>query len=122
VAAEQLRPDFRCVQRFARPPVWEPELRPSRASPTAAPAQAPVLVPIVLREQPMVLLTERTTHLSTHSGQVAFPGGKLDDTDADAADTALREALGGGRPGGRLVEVLGSLPTYTTGTASSSRR
>jgi len=75
-----------------------------------------VLVPIVMRERPMVLLTERTTHLSTHSGQVAFPGGKRDDTDTDEAHTALREAQEeiGLEP--QLVEVVGQLPTYTTGS------
>jgi 8-oxo-dGTP pyrophosphatase MutT (NUDIX family) len=75
-----------------------------------------VLVPVVMRERPMVLLTQRTAHLSTHSGQVAFPGGKRDETDVDAADTALREAheeIGLDRS---LAEVLGVLPTYTTGT------
>jgi 8-oxo-dGTP pyrophosphatase MutT (NUDIX family) len=69
-----------------------------------------------MRERPMVLLTERTAHLTTHSGQVAFPGGKRDDTDTDAADTALREAeeeIGLQRS---AAEVIGTMPTYTTGT------
>jgi 8-oxo-dGTP pyrophosphatase MutT (NUDIX family) len=73
-------------------------------------------VPLVMREQPMVLLTERTTHLSTHSGQVAFPGGRRDETDTDAAHTALREAheeIGLARD---QIEVIGELPTYTTGS------
>jgi len=64
----------------------------------------------------MLLLTERTVHLSTHSGQVAFPGGKRDATDVDATDTALREAqeeIGLERG---LAEVIGELPTYLTGT------
>ena len=56
------------------------------------PAHASVLLAIVLRDQPMVLLTERTAHLSTHSGQVAFPGGRADPEDVSPADTALREA------------------------------
>ena len=43
-----------------------------------------------MRDEPTVLLTERTTHLSTHSGQIAFPGGKRDETDLDATHTALR--------------------------------
>ncbi|HET6827887.1 MAG TPA: CoA pyrophosphatase, partial [Ramlibacter sp.] len=80
------------------------------------PAKASVLVPVVMRERPMVLLTERTTHLSTHSGQVAFPGGKRDETDADDAETALREAheeVGLPRD---MAEVIGTMPTYTTGT------
>jgi 8-oxo-dGTP pyrophosphatase MutT (NUDIX family) len=103
-------------QRFAEPPHWEPEIWAERRFTDRQPAKAAVLVPIVMRERPMVLLTERTAHLSTHSGQVAFPGGKQDDTDVDAADTALREAheeIGLERP---LAEVIGTMPTYTTGT------
>jgi 8-oxo-dGTP pyrophosphatase MutT (NUDIX family) len=64
----------------------------------------------------MVILTERTTHLSTHSGQVAFPGGKRDETDRDAAHTALREAQEEIGLSPELVEVIGEMPTYTTGT------
>lgn len=102
--------------RFAVPPAWEPELRGEQRFTDRKKAEASVLVPVVMRERPMVLLTERATHLSTHSGQVAFPGGKRDATDVDAADTALREAheeIGLERG---LAEVLGELPTYTTGT------
>ena len=102
--------------RFARPPAWEPELRSEARFTDRQPALASVLVPVVTRARPTVLLTQRTAHLSTHSGQVAFPGGKRDDTDVDAADTALREAheeIGLER---RLAEVIGELPTYTTGT------
>ena len=103
-------------ERFAAPPAWEQELRSEPRFTNRQPAQASVLVPIVMREQPTVLLTQRTAHLATHSGQVAFPGGKRDDTDVDAADTALREAeeeIGLDRA---QAEVLGHLPTYTTGT------
>ena len=102
--------------RFARPPAWEPEVWSERSFTDRQSAQASVLVPVVMRERPTVLLTERTTHLSTHSGQVAFPGGKRDDTDVDAADTALREAheeIGLERA---FAEVIGQMPTYTTGT------
>jgi 8-oxo-dGTP pyrophosphatase MutT (NUDIX family) len=63
-----------------------------------------------------VILTERTTHLSTHSGQVAFPGGKQDETDTDTAHTALREAHEEIGLAPELVEVVGQMPTYTTGT------
>jgi 8-oxo-dGTP pyrophosphatase MutT (NUDIX family) len=115
VAPELLAPEALRV-RFARPPAWEPELREEPRFTNRQPAHASVLVPVVMRERPTVLLTERTTHLSTHSGQVAFPGGKRDDTDADAADTALREAheeIGLERS---LAEVLGELPIYLTGT------
>jgi len=56
-------------------------------------------------------------NLSTHSGQIAFPGGRTDDADADAVHTALREA---DEEIGLLsahVEVLGTLPNYVTGSA-----
>jgi 8-oxo-dGTP pyrophosphatase MutT (NUDIX family) len=76
-----------------------------------------VLVPIVMREQPTVLLTERTKHLSNHSGQIAFPGGKADKEDADASATALREAEEEIGLDPALVDVLGVLPHYVTGTA-----
>jgi 8-oxo-dGTP pyrophosphatase MutT (NUDIX family) len=104
-------------QRFARPPEWQPEVVRERRFSGREPALAAVLVGIVMRSQPTVLLTRRTAHLSTHSGQVAFPGGKVDDTDADVAATALREAQEevGLDPG--HVEVLGSLSEYVTGTA-----
>lgn len=41
---------------------------------------------------PEVILTRRANHLNTHSGEIAFPGGKRDDTDPDLLYTALREA------------------------------
>ncbi|GAB1385888.1 CoA pyrophosphatase [Melaminivora sp.] len=104
-------------QRFAAPPPWSPEIRQEPRFIDRAPAQAAVLVPIVLRERPTVLLTERTAHLSTHSGQVAFPGGRSDPQDADAAATALREAQEEVGLEPEAVEVLGPLATYTTGTA-----
>ncbi len=104
-------------QRFARPPEWQPEVVRERRFSNREPALAAVLLGIVMREQPMVLLTQRTAHLSTHSGQVAFPGGKVDDTDPGIAETALREAQEevGLDPG--HVEVLGTLNEYVTGTA-----
>lgn len=104
-------------QRFASPPVWVPELLAEKKFLDRAPMHASVLVPIVMREQPMVLLTERTLHLSTHSGQIAFPGGKADAGDADATATALREAQEevGLDPG--FVQVLGQMPHYVTGSA-----
>nr|WP_197022609.1 CoA pyrophosphatase [Comamonas aquatica] len=103
--------------RFAHPPRWQPEVRKEARFAPRTPAHAAVLVPLVLREELTVLLTQRTEQLSTHSGQVAFPGGRQDPEDADATATALREAQEevGLDPG--QVEVLGSLPVYETGTA-----
>ena len=50
--------------RFAQPPRWEPEVVLEKKFMNREPAHASVLLAIVLREQPMVLLTERTAHLS----------------------------------------------------------
>lgn len=115
VPAQALVPDA-LRARFAEPPPWQPEVWAERAFAEGQPAQASVLVPLVMRDRVMVLLTERTTHLSTHSGQVAFPGGRQDDTDIDAAHTALREAQEEIGLAPELVEVIGTMPTYTTVT------
>ena len=79
--------------------------------------RAAVLLPVVMRERLTLLLTQRSAHLATHAGQIALPGGKLDATDANAVAAALRETHEeiGIEP--ERIEVLGSLPDYTTGTA-----
>lgn len=78
---------------------------------------AAVLVGIVLRpEEPTVLLTQRNEHLPTHSGQISFPGGKVDACDATPLDAALREAEEEVGLDRRHVEIVGFLDTYQTGT------
>ena len=75
---------------------------------------AAVLIPIVDHPEPTVLLTQRSPHLADHAGQIAFPGGKIEATDATPRDTALREAeeeIGLSR---RFVEPLGYLGVYGT--------
>ena len=116
IAADRLTPHA-LRARFAAPPVWAPEVVRERKFMDRAPAAAAVLVGVVLRETPTVLLTQRTAHLSTHSGQVAFAGGKCDPDDADAAATALREAHEEIGLSTDCVEVIGHLPEYITGSA-----
>src|SRR3981189_2053358 len=53
---------------------------------------AAVLIPVVDHPEPTVLLTQRAAHLNEHAGQISFPGGKIDATDASPLDAALREA------------------------------
>ena len=115
VTGPALQPDA-IRRRFLQPPHWEPEFWLERKFMDRPLTQAAVLVPIVMRDRPMMLLTERTTHLSTHSGQVAFPGGKSDETDVDAAHTTLRVAQEEIGLQSQHIEVVGTLPTYTTGT------
>lgn len=80
---------------------------------TALP-QAAVLVPITRNAEPELILTLRASGLSTHGGEVAFPGGRRDPEDPDLIHTALREAEEEiGLPAG-LVEVLGPLSTLVS--------
>jgi len=104
-------------QRFLTPPNWQPEFREEPKWASRLPVPASVLIPVVLRDRPTVLLTQRTSHLSSHSGQIAFPGGKQDSDDADLVATALREAQEevGLQP--EFVQILGTLPVYVTGSA-----
>lgn len=106
---------------FKNPIEWSPEVkreptlgqRPSKA--------AAVLIPIVLRgdlgSAPHILLTQRTMHLSSHAGQIAFPGGKVDAVDANVEAAALREAQEEVGLAPHFIEVLGTMPEYITGTA-----
>src|SRR6266851_8824898 len=85
------------------PGLTDPNITPERGDHDADPVMlaiaevrpirpAAVLVPIVDRPEPAVLLTQRTTELSSHAGQIAFPGGKIDPGDASPLGAALREA------------------------------
>jgi 8-oxo-dGTP pyrophosphatase MutT (NUDIX family) len=77
---------------------------------------AAVLIPIVAHPELTVLFTRRTAHLKAHSGQVSFPGGRVEAADPSREFTALREAEEEiGLPAAR-VEVLGTLPEYFTRT------
>ena len=102
--------------RFAAPPAWQPEITVERRFGERAAAPASVLIGIVLRDALTVLLTQRTDHLTDHPSQISFPGGRVEPGDADATATALREAEEEIGLAAARVEVLGSLPTYTTGT------
>ena len=79
---------------------------------------AAVLVPLVMREGELtVLLTQRTEHLSSHAGQVAFPGGRIDPDDDGPVAAALRETEEETGISAEFVEPVGFLDTYLTGTS-----
>jgi 8-oxo-dGTP pyrophosphatase MutT (NUDIX family) len=93
-----------------------PELKGELAG--AQPRPAAVLVPIIARPEGLtVLLTQRPDTMPTHAGQIAFPGGKMDNSDTTPVDTALREAEEEVGLNRRHVEVLGFLDSYQTGTS-----
>ena len=78
---------------------------------------AAVLVPIVRRSrEPTVLFTRRTDHLKSHSGQISFPGGRMEDRDPTPEATALRETEEEIGLAGDRIEVLGRLDARETGT------
>jgi len=82
----------------------------------APPVQRPaaVLIALVARAPATILLTRRTETLPAHKGQIAFPGGRVEVSDRDATETALREAeeeIGLHRTG---VEIVGHLDVYRT--------
>jgi 8-oxo-dGTP pyrophosphatase MutT (NUDIX family) len=116
VTAAAARPDpalavLRARLAAYRParPAWPPDMTPHKA--------AAVLLPIVERGgEPHMLFIQRHADLRAHSGQIAFPGGRVDDTDPDRVFTALREADEelGISPGS--VEVLGTLTEIATPT------
>jgi 8-oxo-dGTP pyrophosphatase MutT (NUDIX family) len=112
LAAEALR------RRFQTPPAWTPEtLGDGGVFEGRERTSASVLVPLVQREQGVtVLLTQRTSHLRDHAGQISFPGGRVEAGDADAIDTALRETEEEVGLARRHVEVIGALPIYRTVT------
>ncbi len=89
---------------------------PSEPSGHAGPRFAAVLAPIVKRPGALsVLLTLRASNLRAHSGQIAFPGGKIDpgETPRQAALREAREEIG---LEARFIEPLGWLEPYYTGT------
>ena len=90
-----------------------PELRPPTQ---AAAVEAAVLLPIVLRDEPTILFTQRTAHLARHSGQVSFPGGRSEAGDLSPLETALRETREETGIDASFVSVAGYLPRYRTGT------
>jgi 8-oxo-dGTP pyrophosphatase MutT (NUDIX family) len=91
---------------------------PELAALVAEPAQqAAVLLPVIERTGgPSLLLTERSPELRHHPGQVSFPGGRIEPTDASPTDAALREAHEEVGLEPAAVDVLGTLGRFVTGT------
>ncbi len=86
----------------------------ARRDPAATITTAAVLVAFVDHPQPTILLTRRQAHLRSHSGQVAFPGGRADEGDADIIATALREAEEEVALPPAAAHILGTIAPYRT--------
>ncbi|MCF2906051.1 CoA pyrophosphatase [Octadecabacter sp. CECT 8868] len=91
------------------------DLNPELASPEAR-ILKPAAVLVAVSMDGQLILTKRSAQLKHHAGQIAFAGGRKDDTDRDLAHTALREAHEeiGLRP--ESVQVIGTLPNHETVT------
>ncbi len=100
---------------FALNPQWRQERETQAAD--GGLRDAGVLVPLIERSNGVsVLLTQRTEHLSKHAGQIAFPGGRVDETDGGPVGAALRETHEEVGIEPHQVDVHGFLDTYETGT------
>ena len=78
---------------------------------------ATVLIGVVeYEEAPRVILTRRSENLKKHSGQVAFPGGKVDDTDPSPLDAVLRETEEEIGLTSGYIDIAGYLQTFETGS------
>jgi len=114
LSAATLRARFAEEREWRREMMGDQQFEGMDADADAGYRQASVLVPIVAADSLSLLLTQRTSHLNSHAGQISFPGGRAEEADADAVDTALREAaeeIGLTRD---RVEVIGRLPQYCT--------
>ncbi len=78
--------------------------------------KAAVLLPLIQRDEPVLLFTRRTESLARHSGQVSFPGGRSEPGDLTPIETALRETFEETGIAPSFVSVAGYLDRYLTGT------
>jgi 8-oxo-dGTP pyrophosphatase MutT (NUDIX family) len=115
LVSSRVRPFERAAQgAIARPAALASDVRNEwRGYFPADPVPAAVLVPIVQRlPAPTVLLTQRSTNLKHHPGQISFPGGRLESGDVGAVAAALREAREEIGLAAERVEVVGVLPDH----------
>jgi 8-oxo-dGTP pyrophosphatase MutT (NUDIX family) len=87
-----------------------------RAPEQTKPVAAAVLIPVIAHPEPTLLFTQRTAHLTKHSGQISFPGGRREPADLSPVETALRETSEETGIAPALVSIAGFLPRYITGT------
>lgn len=78
--------------------------------------KAAVLIAITNQKEPRIILTQRPQWLRSHAGQVAFPGGKMDQDDRDICHTALREAHEELAIEDQHVDIIATCSEYCTGS------
>jgi 8-oxo-dGTP pyrophosphatase MutT (NUDIX family) len=116
LAAERLRPEPPDPADALANPRGDHSLDNVPLAYPLQPKPAAVLVPVVMRDEPTLLLTERASQLRQHSGQIAFPGGRVDPTDASVLEAAYREAEEEIGLSARFISPLGYLDAYLSTT------
>ena len=111
--ADRLRAALAAEHEHA-PVLLSGDLRDVTAESDGVPTPAAVLVAVTDRPSPGVILTQRTDSLRRHAGQIAFPGGRIDPDDANAAAAALREACEEIGLAPQAVELVGEADRYRT--------
>lgn len=93
------------------------DLNPDWVRPEGELKPAAVLAPIIMRPEGWTMLfTQRSVETPAHPGQVSFPGGRVQASDVDALDTALRETYEEIGLTHQSIEPLGAWDQYETGT------
>ncbi|MEO0486799.1 MAG: CoA pyrophosphatase [Pseudomonadota bacterium] len=113
--SETLIQDVRRALETAAPPSSDFDLNPDVKLPPGRRLR-PAAVLLLITPGAEVVLTKRSPQLKHHPGQIAFPGGKQDDTDADLLACALREAQEEIGLDPARVEPIGTLPSHETVT------
>ena len=116
--------DFRHRASAEQPPHGETDYGDHRLNPDLGPLfvhdklrDAAVLIPVVDRgDEAGVILTKRAETLRSHSGQIAFPGGRIDPTDASPEHAALRETEEEIGLTSDFIEIVGRMPDYVSGS------
>jgi 8-oxo-dGTP pyrophosphatase MutT (NUDIX family) len=110
--ASRLLPSPESIPSGQLEPDWVPDVPPSRP-----PVPAAVLIGLIRRPEGVsILYTERSPDLRSHSGQIAFPGGKIDPGDAGPGAAAIREAGEEVAMQAGDARIIGYMPLYYTGT------
>jgi 8-oxo-dGTP pyrophosphatase MutT (NUDIX family) len=113
--ARRLRQATRALEDPPCPPGWNLAELSDVIDPSLPRRPAAVLVPFVRRGDVLsVLFTRRTENMRTHAGQISFPGGAIEDGDADAVAAALRETEEETGIAQALIEPFGYLDSFET--------